>query len=145
MRPSDLIQGTLDVLILKSVATEPRHGWAIAKRIQAVSGDVLQNINPWNWFFKLNGSQVGLFNINLGRSADPELEQEILDEVGSSGRQIGRISDVLGILLRHIDLQQLDDAEKTKIAAFTTQLAEIERMKSRRKALIERGVVDPPS
>ena len=46
-----------------------------------LSGDVLQNINPWNWFFKLNGSQVGLFNINLGRSADPELEQEILDEV----------------------------------------------------------------
>jgi PadR family transcriptional regulator len=42
MRPSDLIQGTLDVLILKAVATEPRHGWAIAKRIQAVSGDVLQ-------------------------------------------------------------------------------------------------------
>jgi PadR family transcriptional regulator, regulatory protein PadR len=42
VRPSDLIQGTLDVLILKSVATEARHGWAIAKRIQAVSGDVLQ-------------------------------------------------------------------------------------------------------
>ena len=42
MRPSDLIQGTLDVLILKSLASEPRHGWAIAKRIQAVSGDVLQ-------------------------------------------------------------------------------------------------------
>lgn len=42
MRPSDLIQGTLDVLILKSLASESRHGWAIAKRIQAVSGDVLQ-------------------------------------------------------------------------------------------------------
>lgn len=42
MRPSDLIQGTLDVLILKSLATESRHGWAIAKRIEAVSGDVLQ-------------------------------------------------------------------------------------------------------
>ena len=42
MRPSDLIQGTLDLLILKSLATEPRHGWAIAKRIQAASGDVLQ-------------------------------------------------------------------------------------------------------
>ena len=41
-RPSDLIQGTLDVLILKSLATEPRHGWAIAKRIEAASGDVLQ-------------------------------------------------------------------------------------------------------
>jgi transcriptional regulator len=42
VKPSDLIQGTLDVLILKSLASEPRHGWAIAKRIQAVSGDVLQ-------------------------------------------------------------------------------------------------------
>jgi len=42
VRPSDLIQGTLDLLILKAVATEPRHGWAIAKRIEAVSGDVLQ-------------------------------------------------------------------------------------------------------
>lgn len=42
MRPSDLIQGTLDVLILKSIATEPRHGWAIAKRIEAASGEVLQ-------------------------------------------------------------------------------------------------------
>jgi PadR family transcriptional regulator PadR len=42
MRPSDLIQGTLDVLILKSLAKDARHGWAIAKRIQAVSGDVLQ-------------------------------------------------------------------------------------------------------
>ena len=41
-RPSDLIQGTLDLLILKTVALEPTHGWAIAKRIQQISGDVLQ-------------------------------------------------------------------------------------------------------
>jgi transcriptional regulator len=41
-RPSDLVQGTLDLLILKTLATEPRHGWAIAKRIQQVSSDVLQ-------------------------------------------------------------------------------------------------------
>ena len=40
-KPSDLIQGTLDLPILKTVALEPRHGWAIAKRIQQVSGDVL--------------------------------------------------------------------------------------------------------
>jgi PadR family transcriptional regulator PadR len=42
MRPSDLIQGTLDLLILKAIASEPKHGWAIAKRIQMVSGEVLQ-------------------------------------------------------------------------------------------------------
>ena len=40
-KPSDLIQGTLDLLILKTVALEPKHGWAIAKRIQQVSGEVL--------------------------------------------------------------------------------------------------------
>ena len=41
-RPSDLIQGTLDLLILKTISIEPMHGWAIAKRIQQVSEDALQ-------------------------------------------------------------------------------------------------------
>ena len=41
-KPSDLVQGTLDLLILKTLALEPRHGWAIAKRIQQVSKDALQ-------------------------------------------------------------------------------------------------------
>ena len=41
-KPSDLIQGTLDLLILKTIALEPKHGWAIAKRIQQISRDVLQ-------------------------------------------------------------------------------------------------------
>jgi len=41
-KPSDLIQGTLDLLILKTVSLEPKHGWAIAKRIQQVSRDTLQ-------------------------------------------------------------------------------------------------------
>lgn len=40
-REPDLLQGTLDLLILKTLAAEPRHGWAIAKRIQEVSRDVL--------------------------------------------------------------------------------------------------------
>ena len=41
-KPSDLIQGTLDLLILKTLAVGPNHGWAIGKRIQQMSGDVLQ-------------------------------------------------------------------------------------------------------
>lgn len=41
-RPSDLIQGTLDLLILKTISIDPKHGWAIAKRIQQVSEDALQ-------------------------------------------------------------------------------------------------------
>jgi len=41
-KPSDLVQGTLDVLILRTLELEPKHGWAIAKRIQQVSREVLQ-------------------------------------------------------------------------------------------------------
>jgi PadR family transcriptional regulator PadR len=40
--PADLLQGTLDLLILKTVSIEPKHGWAIAKRIQQISGEILQ-------------------------------------------------------------------------------------------------------
>jgi len=41
-KPSDLVQGTLDLLILKTLSIGARHGWAIAKRIQQISGEVLQ-------------------------------------------------------------------------------------------------------
>src|SRR3954451_20865622 len=39
---SDLLQGTLDLLILRTLATGPMHGWGISLRIQQLSGDVLQ-------------------------------------------------------------------------------------------------------
>ncbi|HJZ76003.1 MAG TPA: PadR family transcriptional regulator [Vicinamibacterales bacterium] len=41
-KPADLVQGTLDLLLLKILALEPLHGWAIAVRLKQVSGDVLQ-------------------------------------------------------------------------------------------------------
>lgn len=41
-QPSDLLQGTLDLLILKTLALAPMHGWGIAQRIQQVSNQVLQ-------------------------------------------------------------------------------------------------------
>jgi len=41
-KPTDLVQGTLDLLILKTIALEPMHGWGIAQRIRQVSRDVLQ-------------------------------------------------------------------------------------------------------
>ena len=41
-KPTDLLQGTLDLLILRTLALEPMHGWAIAQRIHQTSGDVLQ-------------------------------------------------------------------------------------------------------
>lgn len=41
-KANDLVQGTLDLLILRAIYAEPMHGWAIAKRIQQLSNDVLQ-------------------------------------------------------------------------------------------------------
>ena len=41
-KPTDLVQGTLDLLILRVIALEPAHGWAIAQRIRQMSGDELR-------------------------------------------------------------------------------------------------------
>src|SRR6204780_3537295 len=41
-KPSDLVQGTLDLLILKILALQPLHGWALGQRLKQVSGEVLQ-------------------------------------------------------------------------------------------------------
>ena len=41
-KPTDLVQGTLDLLILKLLAIEPLHGWAISRRLKVISGEVLQ-------------------------------------------------------------------------------------------------------
>jgi PadR family transcriptional regulator PadR len=41
-KPNDLVQGTLDLLLLKMLALEPLNGWAISLRLKSISGDVLQ-------------------------------------------------------------------------------------------------------
>ena len=98
-----------------------------------LSGDVSQTINPWTWFIKTVGSQFGLININLGRSADPELEQRILDEVGTYGRQLGRIGDALGVLLDHVKLDGLKPDEAQAIAALRYQLDGIAQLKAQHR------------
>jgi len=41
-KPADLVQGTLDLLILKIIALEPMHGWALSQRLSQISSDVLK-------------------------------------------------------------------------------------------------------
>jgi transcriptional regulator len=41
-KPADLMQGTLDLLLLKILALEPLHAWAVSQRLKQISGDVLQ-------------------------------------------------------------------------------------------------------
>jgi PadR family transcriptional regulator PadR len=41
-KPTDLVQGTLDLLVLKILALQPLHGWALSQRLKQISGDVLR-------------------------------------------------------------------------------------------------------
>ena len=98
-----------------------------------LSGDVLQAINPWSDMFKAFGSQFGFININLGRSAAPEIEQDILNEVGSYGRQLGRMGEALAVLVDKIEpkLDDLTKEERLALDAFKVMQAEIDRVKAR--------------
>ena len=99
-----------------------------------LSGDVTQAINPWTWVYRWVGGQFGLVNINLGQSANPQLEERILDEVGSYGRQLGRIGDALEVLLAHVKLEKLDAREREALQDFRLQLAQVKRVKERNGA-----------
>ena len=98
-----------------------------------VSGDLTQAINPWSWLLRTVGNQLGLININLGRSPDPELEEQIVNDVGTYGRQIGRIGDALRVLLEHVKLDHLEPDEERALAGLRYQLDEIDRLKARRR------------
>ena len=83
-----------------------------------------QVINPWTW---------NLFTINLGQSSDPKVEQRILDEVGSYGRQIGQIGDVVGVLASLIDRDALNDTQKAAFDKLDDQLKLVSLIKEQRR------------
>jgi PadR family transcriptional regulator PadR len=105
-RPSDLIQGTLDLLILKTVALEPSHGWAIAKRIQQVSGDILQ-INQGSLYPALHRlEQQGWLRAQAGRTASGR-EAKIYALTAAGRKQLereleswNRLSAAIGLVVR---------------------------------------------
>jgi hypothetical protein len=108
-----------------------------------LSGDVVQSISPWTALFSPIGSQLGVININLGQSSDPDVEQEVLSDVGTYGKQIGRIGDALIVLLRHFHPDTpLAADEAAAIAALTEMLNKVADVKQKhaRPALRADGV-----
>jgi transcriptional regulator len=105
-RPSDLIQGTLDLLILKTIALEPSHGWAIARRIQQVSGDILQ-INQGSLYPALHRlEQQGWLKAQAGRTASGR-EAKIYALTAAGRKQLereleswNRLSAAIGLVVR---------------------------------------------
>jgi hypothetical protein len=71
----------------------------------------------------------GFINIDLGQTPQPEVEQAILDKVGSYGRQIGRIGDALEVLLKHVKLDRLSQTEKDALDVLRGQLAAVRQVK----------------
>lgn len=96
-----------------------------------LSGNVTQSILPWNFSFVPTGGQWGLVNISLGRSSDPDMEQTILDDVGSYGRQLGRVSEALGALIDALQ-PDLSPSQREAVEDFQEMLREIAKVKQRR-------------
>src|SRR5215467_13274154 len=109
-KPADLVQGTLDLLLLKIVALEPLHAWAISQRLKQISGDVLQvsdgSLYPalhkleqggWirgEWKFTENGKRAKFYS--LTRPGRRLLEREAANWERLSGAitQIVRLREV---------------------------------------------------
>ena len=85
-----------------------------------LSGDVVQSINPFANF--MTGGQFGLVNINMGQSSEPQVEQEVLSDVATYGKQLGRIGDALIVLLAHFHPQTPLTADETKAVAALKEL-----------------------
>jgi len=92
-----------------------------------VPSELLQNINPWSWTLNATGNVFAF--INLGRSSDPEMEREILDRVGSYGRQLGRIGDALKVIIDNMDRSKLSEAELEALRRVMFQLDQIKEAK----------------
>lgn len=102
-----------------------------------------QSINPWK--FMQDGGQIGVVNIALGQTPHPEVEERVLDEVGSYGRQIGRIGDALEVLVRHVDLGKLTETEQDAIHILMGQLAQVRRVKAAEERKRAEGSSGGPS
>jgi hypothetical protein len=99
-----------------------------------LSGNVTQSINPWTMLFNPVGSQVGLVNIELGQSSQPEVEQQVLEDVGSYGRQIGRIEDALIVLLDHFNPgRPLTAQEQQAIGDLREVVSQVQKIKQRHR------------
>jgi len=90
-----------------------------------LSGDVSQWINPITAWW--SGNQI---SVNLGESGSPETEAEILRRVGSYGRQLGKITDAMIVLLDHLPKElKLSKKESEALGAFKDMANAIAKIK----------------
>ena len=98
-----------------------------------LSGDVTQTINPWTWWntaVNQLGGQFGLININTMASGDPVLENQIVQNVASYGKQLGRMMEALNVVIaKDLTLSTLAPKDQETITTFQDMLAQINATK----------------
>src|SRR5881397_2125956 len=131
-KPTNLVQGTLDLLILKTISLEPKHGWAIAKRIQQVSQEALQiqqgSLYPalhrleqqaWikaEWRPTETGRMAKFYS--LTRSGRKQLERELANWV--------RLSTAINFVVQDLAMRILDKARLRLRSLFRRPNVEFE-------------------
>jgi hypothetical protein len=98
---------------------------------QPLSGDVWQAINPWSWWLESTGQQVGFINIYQTEAGDPDKELEIVENVASYGKQLGRIVDALSAVMRHGSFSDLEPDEELAKQRFLEMADEIAAAKGK--------------
>jgi transcriptional regulator len=105
-RPPDLLQGTLELLLLKIVNLEPMHGWAIAQRLRQMSGDVLQ-VSDGSLYPALHKlEQAGLIEAewrpseNKRRAKFYALTDAGRDRLAQESREWARLSSAVSLIVQ---------------------------------------------
>lgn len=95
-----------------------------------LSGPVNQVIAPWTALLSPFNNNISFFTVDLGRSSAPDVERQILDEVASYGKQLGRLGDALAVLLAHFRPDRpLTESEQRAIHALQGMLIDIDEIK----------------
>lgn len=93
-------------------------------KVNFPSGDVSQ------WFDMFSNNNVSFFSVNLGTSRATQVEHAVLEEVGTYGRQLGRIGDALEVLIKHFQpAEELTEKEQIAIDDLKAMLRDIARVK----------------
>jgi hypothetical protein len=78
---------------------------------------------------RASGSQLGFININEQAAGNAELEQRIVTQEASYGRQLGQLMDAVAVLVRHTDIEALSPSERAALDALLEMRERIDAVK----------------
>jgi hypothetical protein len=102
-------------------------------------GRLWQPILP-GWF---QGANFSLFQVDLGHTPNPDIEEELFEEIGTYGRQLGRLGDAVEILLKRAKLDDLSQEENDTLDDLRHQLAAVRKAKQRAGVAVRTSVAGP--